>query len=407
MGLRTAKQGRPDKATLQKELAGKLLRIFRPDQLGRLTSRSQGRSRAEVEVQFRGQPEAGYSFSFATNSSTDVSLDSTPSTFLEAGAVFFPTKEMLSMFPGFTALYDDVTIEIDETYADLCRALDRPLLRGPRFKEVGDLLSPLESLLGGSIRNEQGRFYLVQKGSGKFEIALVAEGLRKLGALAYLLGNGMLSQQSMLFWDEPETNLNPAYIKEVAIIIGKLAESGMQIFLATHSLFLMRELSMLEAEATRRFFALSEKSADLNGEWEKRSTAITPGNSADEIEPIVALEAEVEQSERYLAKDLMLEVALKVRDTLAMLGAAAASDTADPATAGNFARSALPPSSIRVVLHLEQPAKPSRLFPGVKLAADATHQLRQKLSCVDKRALVVDTNQENGIPWSSFWEPSV
>lgn len=300
MSLRTAKQGRPDKATQQKELGSKLLRVFRPDQIGRLTSRGQGRKRAEVQVSFQGSQKSRFNFSFASNSSTDVTLDKTPEIFFEGGAVFFPTKEMLSMFPGFAALYDNVSIEIDETYADLCRSLDRPLLRGPRFKEVDKLLAPLEKLLGGSIRNENGHFYLVQKGSGKFEISLVAEGFRKLGTIAYLLANGSLSDQSILFWDEPETNLNAAYLTKVAELLIAVAANGTQVVIATHSLFLLRELSMRSTDIDSRFFALSEKSNDLSAEWDKRATSITAGASAEEIEPIAALEAEIEQSNRYL-----------------------------------------------------------------------------------------------------------
>lgn len=300
MELRTARQGRPDKATMQKELGGKLVRVFRPDQLGRLTARGQGRKRAEIEVAFFQKPKAGFKFSFASNSSTDVTLDKVPEQFFEGGAVFLPTKEMLSMFPGFAALYDNVSIEIDETYADLCRALDRPLLKGRRYEEINQLLKPLEEILGGSVRNENGRFYLVQKGSGRFEISLVAEGFRKLGTVAYLLANGCLSTQSALFWDEPETNLNPAYMAKVAEMLVRVAESGTQVFVATHSLFMLRELSMLPGDVERKFFALSDKGNDLSAEWEKRSTVVEQGRSAEEIEPIAALEAEIEQSERYL-----------------------------------------------------------------------------------------------------------
>jgi len=300
MELRTAKQGRPDKATMQKELGGKLVRVFRPDQLGRLTSRSPGRKRAEVSIAFAKQPKAAFKFSFATNSSTDVSLEKAPEEFTTGSSIFFPTKEMLSMFPGFIALYERVSLEIDETYADLCRALEAPLLRGPRLKEIDNLLAPIESLLGGTIRNENGRFYLVQKGSGKFEVSLVAEGFRKLGAIAYLLANGSLGNQSVLFWDEPETNLNPAYIRKVAEMLVEITASGTQVFVATHSLFLLRELSMLTADVPSRFFALSEKSADLAAEWERRATRVSQGNSAEEIEPIAALDAEIEQNERFL-----------------------------------------------------------------------------------------------------------
>jgi len=229
-----------------------------------------------------------------------VVLEKSPEEFTTGSSIFFPTKEMLSMFPGFIALYERVSLEIDETYADLCRALEAPLLRGPRLKDTDNLLAPMESLLGGTIRNENGRFYLVQKGSGKFEISLVAEGFRKLGAVAYLLANGSLSNQSILFWDEPETNLNPAYIRKVAEMLVRISASGTQVFVATHSLFLLREFSMLTADVPSRFFALSEKSADLAAEWDRRATLVSQGDSAEDIEPIAALDAEMEQNERYL-----------------------------------------------------------------------------------------------------------
>src|SRR5690606_36586266 len=115
-------------------------------------SRAQGHGRAEMACSFANQPSSGFKFSFATNSSTDVTLDKAPDDFLSGGTVFIPTKEMLSMFPGFIALYERVSLEIDETYADLCRELEAPLLRGARLKDIGQLLTPIEELLGGSIR---------------------------------------------------------------------------------------------------------------------------------------------------------------------------------------------------------------------------------------------------------------
>ena len=41
------------------------------------------------------------------------------------------------------------------------------------------------------------------------EFTLLAEGLRKLGLLWLLIRNGSLKPGAVLFWDEPETNLNP------------------------------------------------------------------------------------------------------------------------------------------------------------------------------------------------------
>lgn len=70
---------------------------------------------------------------------------------------------------------------------------------------------------------------------------LVAEGLRKLAMLARLISTGVLLEQGYLFWDEPESNLNPKLIKILAKVILSLAEQGDSDFIASHSLFAARD----------------------------------------------------------------------------------------------------------------------------------------------------------------------
>lgn len=298
MSLREKTQIRPDKATMQKELARKLMGVFRCDALGRLSTRGQGVQRTEVDVSFYNQAKAGGSFSFSTKSTTDTVLTKAPETFFSDEAVFFPTKEMLTMFPGFAALYRNYSLQVDETYYDLCLALEKPLPKGPKLAEVRLLLSRVETILHGSIELRDKNFYLRQNKGGDFEIPLVAEGFRKLGTVSYLLANGTLSRQSILFWDEPETNLNPAYMVQLAKLLVAIARNGTQVFIATHSLFMMREISLLlgqteNRDVDRQFFALSPAEGESD-------TKIVEGRSAEEIEPIAALDAEVEQSQRYL-----------------------------------------------------------------------------------------------------------
>lgn len=296
MALREKNQIRPDKATLQKEMARKLMGVFRCEGVGRLSTRQKGVRRTEVGITFHDRPKAALRLSFSTKSTVDVVLDKVPTEFYRDEAVFFPTKEMLTMFPGFTALYRNYALQIDETYYDLCLALENPLPRGRKLEEVRPMLATVESILHGSVELREGRFYLRQKSGGDFEIPLVAEGFRKLGTLAYLLANGTLARQSILFWDEPETNLNPAYMTKLAELLVAIARNGTQVIAATHSLFMMRELSLLLAQhdnqsVDKRFFAL---------ELAEDGAKIKDGSSAEEIEPITALEAEVEQSQRYL-----------------------------------------------------------------------------------------------------------
>ena len=96
---------------------------------------------------------------------------------------------------------------------------------------------------------------------GQLEAHLVAEGHRKMATLLYLLRNGELDKHSILFWDEPEANLNPQLVVKVAELLKKFASLGMQIFVTTHDYLLSHELSLLAEYPTQpnieiKFFAL-------------------------------------------------------------------------------------------------------------------------------------------------------
>ena len=88
--------------------------------------------------------------------------------------------------------------------------------------------------------------------------------------------------------------------------------------------------------------------------------------------------------------DLADEVAIKVRDTLA--GLAAAKLNADDQDERRLARHALQKSKLRVVLHLEQPANPSKLFLRIVDPSKLKQKLKQKLKAIDPHPCVVDRN---------------
>ncbi len=289
----------PNKQTLQKMIAEKLLNVFKPDSLGRLVRRGKGRQRCEIKILFTNSHN-NLSFDFSSASKTDVNITKMPTAFLNDAPIFFPTREVLSIFPGFADLYRNRHIEFDETYYDLCLALEATPLRGPRFSDIKPLLAPLEALIGGTIRIDNGRFYLAIHGKGNMEISLVAEGIRKIAMLAYLITNGALKDKGTLFWDEPETNLNPKLIKEVAKSLVELAKSEIQIFIASHSLFLLRELEIMlsnvnhPTDITQRYIVLSIDDDDIH---------LAQSDNIDELEPIVSLDEALEQSDRYLNLD--------------------------------------------------------------------------------------------------------
>ena len=293
----------PAKAYLQKQIATKLVNVFRPDSLGRLvrSKRAKGegrgnRGRATIQLHFVGDKE-DWDFNFSGMAEKEVSMASVPKTFPKSEAIYIPTKEVMSMFPGFASLYRNRELAMDETYFDLCLALDGAPLRGPRLEAIKQLLDPMEERLGGTVVSDGDRFYL-DSDKGKTEMPLVAEGVRKLATLAHLLRNGALTKKGIVFWDEPESNLNPRLIRDVAAMLMNLASQGVQVFIGTHSFFLMKEIDMLKrmekslSQVPCRFITLGH---DADGE-----PVFEQGNRLQEISHIVALEQELAQYDREL-----------------------------------------------------------------------------------------------------------
>lgn len=285
----------PTKAFMQTRLAEKLINVFRPESLGRLARRKQGRERCEIQLVFE-DCRFDFEFSFSTNSKTEVQIEQVPEAWLENSPAYIPTRELLSVFPNFVSVYEGHYLEFEETWRDTCLLLGAPLQRGPKEKRIRELLAPIEHAMGGSIElDKNGRFYLRNE-RGRFEMPLVAEGQRKLAMLARLVATGALMDKGFLFWDEPEANLNPLLIKEVARSIVSLSATGIQVFLATHSLFLLRELEILmtdkhNSELNARFFGLH---------FSDDGIVVKQGDAIDEIGDIAALDEELAQSDRFI-----------------------------------------------------------------------------------------------------------
>jgi predicted ATP-dependent endonuclease of OLD family len=285
----------PTKSLVQPRLAEKLINVFRPESLGRLARRKQGHERCDIKLVFTDE-RLNFEFSFSTNSKIEVQVEQVPEVWLESAPAYIPTRELLSIYPNFIAIYDGHYLEFEETWRDTCLLLGAPLQRGPKEKRVQELLEPIEKAMGGSIElDKNGRFYLKNK-QGRFEMPLVAEGQRKLAMLARLIATGTLMDKGFLFWDEPEANLNPLLIKKVAQSIVSLSKTGIQVFLATHSLFLLRELEILltakdNADVAPRFFSLY-----FSGD----RVLVKQGDAIDEIGDITALDEELAQSDRFI-----------------------------------------------------------------------------------------------------------
>lgn len=292
-GEKGTSQGVPKRDYLATAFADKLRGVFKPDDLGRLARRTRGRSACKLTCKF-ADGNCDVSIRFSTVDKSQVKVVREPAAWVEKTPVYLPTRELLSIYPNFVSVYDNTTLSFEETWRDTCSLLGLGMARGPREKSIKALLEPLEQAMGGSVElDKSGKFYL-NVASGSMEMHLVAEGLRKLAMVARLIATGSLLDKGYLFWEEPEANLNPKVIKAVARTILSIAKSGIQVFIASHSLFLLRELFILQqtdfSELDARCFGLHAQ----NG-----AVAIQQGTTIDDVGDLAVLDEELMQSDRY------------------------------------------------------------------------------------------------------------
>ena len=248
------------------DFANKLVAVFLPSRrnLLRLVRRQQGAAGiATIRVE-RGDRELKASF-VSHLASKPVSLRTSTFTADEAGdgvgewggapveSVYIPVKEMLSNAPGFRSLYAKREIHFEEVYRDILDRAYLPALRGPMDSRRERILTSLREAIGGEVAVENEEFFLRNK-HGDLEFSLVAEGVRKLALLWLLIRNGTLQPDSVVFWDEPETNLNPKLFGVVMDVLLELQRAGVQVFLATHDYVILKEIDLRTTDADKVAF---------------------------------------------------------------------------------------------------------------------------------------------------------
>ncbi len=231
--------------------AEKINNVFFPSgkQIGRLVKRTSVSSKGFLEI-FRtvqGDKTASLRISLSnhTTKPEKAKISGSPKLWTESPieAAYIPVKDMMANAPGFRSLYEEREIHFEEIYVDIIRKAFLPLLKGPADKQRKGLLKILQDAMEGKVIQKNEEFFLKSR-RGELEFTLLAEGYRKMGLLWLLIQNGTLRHDSVLLWDEPETNLNPRLMEKVVGILLKLQHMGVQIFLATHDYVFLKEFDL-------------------------------------------------------------------------------------------------------------------------------------------------------------------
>ena len=214
----------------------------------------------------------------------------------ESNSVFLPAKEVLSLHSIILeSRGKDLRFGFDDTYYDLAKALLLAPSRGKNFPEFAQSRQDLEEMFAGKVEYDtRSNRWIFRKGNQRFPIGVTAEGIKKIAILDTLLGNRYLTQNSIVFIDEPEAALHPQALMTLLDIVAALAERGIQFFMASHSYFVVKKLFLIAQEKQISIPILAAQ----DGKW--RSNDLLDGIPDNKIidESIHLYEEEVELSFR-------------------------------------------------------------------------------------------------------------
>lgn len=181
-------------------------------------------------------------------------------------SIFLPTKEVLSIYDIVFESRKNFKFGFDDTYFDLVSALTikprgifsihqgdppEPPERGFNSNDFNNARKKLVDIVGGKVEFDEGKkrwYFKKNESEERFPMGITAEGVKKIAILEYLLGNGYLSENSIIFIDEPESALHPEAISKLLDIIAILANHGIQFFMASHSYFVINKLFLIAQE---------------------------------------------------------------------------------------------------------------------------------------------------------------
>lgn len=221
----------------------KLVKVFKPDDLNisRLARRKVGGRNTKIKVyselanisaEFHNKTKK-WEANVTGEEKWEKQLENLTSTFI-------PAKEILSNAWNLEAAVDKNNVDFDDTYVDIVTSAKIDISAGKDPSDRKKYLDILQKITTGKVHLEKEKFYLKPGNQAKIEFQLVAEGIRKLALLWQLIKNGTLEKGSILFWDEPEANINPIHIPVIVEMLLELQKNGVQIFISTHDYILAK-----------------------------------------------------------------------------------------------------------------------------------------------------------------------
>ena len=107
------------------------------------------------------------------------------------------------------------------------------------FPEVLEWINKKNAFKGKLILTTGGQL-LYHDGRREYPLQTTATGITNIGIIGLLIERKLINERTVLFIDEPEANLHPAWQVLMAELLLKLAQAGISVVLATHSVDILK-----------------------------------------------------------------------------------------------------------------------------------------------------------------------
>ncbi len=181
-------------------------------------------------------------------------------------------------------------------YYDL--SLDMPALpyKDVEPEHMSTIVGLLDVAAGGKVKQINEIYYFEDYDKNLIEIPTLSSGKIKFALLAHLLRNRSIDNKTTLFLDSPEADLGPGLLKVLARSVLMLSAWGTQVIMATHSLFLLREIEVLKQgrlnSAKTKFFSIRTANVPYS--------SLTQSTELEHLGAISVLDENLLQADRFL-----------------------------------------------------------------------------------------------------------
>lgn len=232
---------RGDRKDSFRQVVGEKLRhTFQVEKVGELVRKGADKLRLECTLN-----DQKVYFSFSPSAERGVGEISEIIKPRETLSFFLPPKEILTLTPIIRrSRLQDQLFGFDDTYLDLTIALEGEPLKGDTHTDLVKARQKLLDLFPGRLE-QFGDSWQFKEGNAIYSIHVTAEGVKRLAMIDRLISNRSLHPGAVLFIDEPEATLHPQWIVAFMEILHLLASQGIQIFLASHSYFVLKALYVI------------------------------------------------------------------------------------------------------------------------------------------------------------------